>query len=578
MVHRAMKFTPQVLLSAPRRSAGVPNPSATKVLYTTSTYSFSSHEKELELRVLDVGTGESTRLAHNDDISDLNWLDDDKFVCLQAEKDGRTSVFWASMEECGKGVEKGRSHYVAGSIDAGAGDLKVVKLNAEGTEFGFVVSAKASPDGTLHSLEKSKKKTQSTGLLYDSLFVRHWDAWTTKEKSALFYGKLSKGGEDGKWKTSSLTNALQGTGLESPILPFGGTDNFDLYSGGIVFVAKDPDLNPALNTKCNVYLVKVKDWTGKGVKEKNLWQVTIPGFEGACTSPVCSPDGTKATFLSMKKNGYEADKNQIFVLPDLGGEKLEAMRAFSKNDSDSEGQWDRSPGSVCFSADGKSLLVTAEEYGYNKLFMLSASLTDEGSPLALTKTGSVTDVKCLPSGKIFTSGTSLVDNSLYAIIDPQTSSSEASNLTTWTHSNSSFGGNFNLSSNQVSSIWTPASNPKINKEVHSFVIKPLQLLPGKEIPRSRISSTAAPKAPGSTPGPPAGTPPSSLNRATSSSRPTLRAVLATGRHSATAFATTGAAIRTRISSMSSTGSAKKETCPARTTVARSRLAGATVAI
>lgn len=36
MTIQASKFTPEVLLSAPRRSPGVPNPSGTKALYTVS--------------------------------------------------------------------------------------------------------------------------------------------------------------------------------------------------------------------------------------------------------------------------------------------------------------------------------------------------------------------------------------------------------------------------------------------------------------------------------------------------------------------------------------------------------------
>lgn len=94
-----MHFTPKVLLSAPRRSAGVPNSAGTLVLYTVSTYSFESHSKTNELRVLDVKTGDSHELAKNDDISHPNWLDDDKFVCLQAWKDGTTYLFFASVSE-----------------------------------------------------------------------------------------------------------------------------------------------------------------------------------------------------------------------------------------------------------------------------------------------------------------------------------------------------------------------------------------------------------------------------------------------------------------------------------------------
>lgn len=477
-----MKFTPQVLLSAPRRSAGVPNPTGTKVLHTMSTYSFSSHEKESELRVLDVGTGESAQLAHNDDISDLIWLNDDEFVYLQAEKDGRTSLYWASISECGKGIKLGRSHHLVGRIDAGAGDLKVTKLDDDGSSFGFVVSAKASPDGALHTVDDSKKTTQSTGRLYDSLYVRHWDTWKTRESNALWYGRLSKDAHDGRWTMSGITNSLKATGLRCPIEPFGGTDNFDLYSGGIVFVAKDPELNEALNTKCNVYIKKISDWEGKDSAGKSLWQVKIPGFEGAITSPTCSLDGKKAAFLAMRKNGYEADKNQIFVLPDLGQE-LDAVRAISTNDSNDRCEWDRSPGSICFSVDGTSLLVTAEEGGYTKLFSLSGNVAGDMKPLALTRTGSVTDVKPLPSGEIFISGSSLIDNSWYAILNPHLPPSALeSNIVTWSHSNSAAGGKFNLDASQVSSIWSPASNKDINKQVHSFVIKPSDYTPGKTYP------------------------------------------------------------------------------------------------
>ncbi len=71
-----MKFTPEVLLSAPRRSAGVPNALGTKVLHTTSTYSFKTHSKETTLNLIDVISGDSHVLARDEDVSDFNWLDD----------------------------------------------------------------------------------------------------------------------------------------------------------------------------------------------------------------------------------------------------------------------------------------------------------------------------------------------------------------------------------------------------------------------------------------------------------------------------------------------------------------------
>lgn len=463
-----MHFTPKVLLSAPRRSAGIPNPAGTLVLYTVSTYSFESHRKTNELRVLDVQTGESHGLAKDDDISDLNWLDDDSFVCLQAEKDGTTSVYVASVSKVIKQSEPGTSHYVAGKIEGPAGNLKIKRL--DGDSFAVVFSAEAdNQNGTVHNPE-NEKKTNSTARIYNSLFVRQWDSWTTGQKNCLWYAELSKGAS--KYSLSKPTNALHGTGLESPIRPFGGTDNFDLSTHGIIFVAKDPELNLALNTKQNVYLLQIIDW--KGAHDPVIQQVAVPEFEGAASSPVFTPDGNEAAFLMMKTNGYEADKNQIFVLRNVRGSSHKPERAFSTT---SKGDWDRSPGSLVWSSDGKDLLAVADDIGTSKLFRITGDLK-QTTPEVLKHT-SVNDVRPLADGQIFTSESSLVDNSIYSIIDAR----ENTVTTVWSHSHfpstSRLG---NLTPSQVSSIWTPASNPNINKEVHSFVIKPSNFDSSKKYP------------------------------------------------------------------------------------------------
>ena len=221
------------------------------------------------------------------------------------------------------------------------------------------------------------------------MYVRHWDRWETKEKSALWvciapsnilsrggfqpfadtvdghffphrYGKLSKD-KHGKYKMSKITNALKSTGLECPILPFDGTDNFDICKDCIMFVSKDPDLNPALNVKTNLYIVHLSSWDKSSAS--NPQRVVIPGFEGATSCPVISKDGRKAAFLSMKTAGYEADKNHILVLPDLNSTDLTPQQAFA-SDGNYEGSWDRSPSSITFTPNSKSLLAIAEDYGY----------------------------------------------------------------------------------------------------------------------------------------------------------------------------------------------------------------------
>lgn len=376
-----------------------------------------------------------------------------------------------------KQTKLGRSHYVAGKIDGGAGNLKVKKLDAN--NYAMVLSAQATPDGRLYNSEKTKK-THSTAKIYDSLFVRHWDTWEPKEKNSLWYGKLTRKSSDSKFRLSGLTNALHQTNLESPIRPFGGTDNFDLSQKGIIFVAKDPDLNPALNTKENVYLLDVKDWESK--EAPALRRVVVPGFEGAASSPIFNQDGTQAAFLMMKTRGYEADKNHIFWLKNVQGGVLAVERLFT---SSPEGSWDRSPGSITWSHDGSGLLITAEDIGQGKLFYVLGNTAEEYAPRVLTNHGYISDVKPLADGRIFVSGSSLIDNSIYTIVDP-TRKEEAGSMAIWTHSNSADGSKFGLKASQISSIWTPASNPKVNKEVHSFVVRPKNFDASKKYPVAYI--------------------------------------------------------------------------------------------
>ncbi|KXT13799.1 hypothetical protein AC579_2341 [Pseudocercospora musae] len=450
-----------------RRPNGVPNAPGTHVLYTVSSYSFETHSKSTELRVLSVESGESQALGKDDDISDLNWLHDATFACLQAEKDGTTSLRIASVPAAVPEPKLRQSHsYIAGNIPAPASNLKLKQLDEH--NYAVVVSAPVSPDAAFYNPEKAAK-THSTAKLYSSLYVRHWDKWSTKEKNALWYGQISRKSHRAKFTLSHLSNAIP-EGLECPIQPFGGTDHFDLSKNAIIFVSKDPHVNPALNTTENVYIVQVGDWASK--KTSLLQQVIVPGFQGAASSPVFSQDGTKAAFLMMKTRGYEADKNHIWVIPDLSGPNLTPLRAFAETEM---GDWDRSPASIVWSCDGRHLLATAEEYGTGKLFQISGDLARQ-EPRILTHRGYIADVRPLPDGRIFVTGSSLSDNSFYAIVDPliapHPGRPHTDALLAWTHSNSQDGRKFGLNPGQISSIWTPASNPRINEEVHSIVVYP----------------------------------------------------------------------------------------------------------
>jgi hypothetical protein len=259
-------------------------------------------------------------------------------------------------------------------IDGPASGVKLCKLPSG--DFAFAVAAPSTADGKLHNPEAAAKP-KTSGRLYTGIFVRHWDKWIGPNKRSIWYGVLSKG-DNGQFKLSQLHNALANSELECPVPPFGGAEDFDIGLNGIIFVAKDPDLNPALNTKMNVYILPINDFVSAQVAD--IIMLPVHEIHGAASSPVFSPDGKHAAFLKMKTNGYEADKNQVFLVRDISSATVTQIYATP----DGKGRWDRSPSKLLFSEDGQTLYLLAENQGRSSLWTVGIKgLTERDAPLPL---------------------------------------------------------------------------------------------------------------------------------------------------------------------------------------------------
>lgn len=369
--------------------------------------------------------------------------------------------------------------YTAGTVPGPVSDLKVTLI--EPGKIGFAVSGKANPDGSLYNPHDAKKP-HTSGRLYTSLFVRHWDSYVEPQKNAIFYGLLEQAPiaparrQAGKFSVSRLTNLIAVSGLigvESPIPPFGGTGDFDISPSAIVFIAKDPGLNPATHTACSCYYAPMFSWTSMSTAEVKIYKVNA--LQGAMSSPVLSSDGSSIALLAMREDGYESDKNRILYVPNpWSGEMIEVFES-----ADGQGLWDLSPSALWFAYDDKSLLVQVENTGRGVLYQLPLQSIKDATPdhmKRLTNSGFVNDVApaAANSPKLFVSSSSLVDNSIWYIIDP--SRAEEAQLVS---SNGRNGSAFGLSSTQVDEIWFRGAE---GHPVHAWVVKPSHFKPGDKYP------------------------------------------------------------------------------------------------
>ncbi|KAK0731257.1 Alpha/Beta hydrolase protein [Lasiosphaeris hirsuta] len=464
MTLKATKFTPEVLLTAPRRSAALPSPDGTRALFTVSTYSFEQHKKTSQIRVLDIASGQSTLLVEDLNSSEPNWLSDDEFLYLKNGDKGATSIFVGSVSE-----SSASSHYEVSSVNGGISNVKVKKL-PNGTT-ALAVSALATPDGELANPD-AEKKPYSSAKIYTSLFVRHWDSWVTENSSSIWYAALEK--RDGKYFLGGkgLVNALAGTKLSSPVPPFGGTGDFDIGPLGLVFVAKDPELNPAIYTKTDLYFIPLTTFTEAKPPSPKI--VATPGLHGYTSSPVFSHGGRKVAFARMRSKQYESDKPRLLLLPDVDDvSKVEEFYATHNG----EGGWDARPETIVWSADDSTLYVTAEKEARSLVWEFPASPADAKELPAAVKAveGSVGDFRLLSdsSSKLFVTSTSLIDNSCYSVVDP------SHNTAAIVSSNSKQGKTFGLSRSSVGEIRFKGAG---EYEVHALVMRPSNFDHSKKYP------------------------------------------------------------------------------------------------
>ncbi len=363
------------------------------------------------------------------------------------------------------------SAYDVHVVNGGVSNLKVTRL-PDGT-IAFAVSATTAPDGSLVNPE-NETKPHSSAKIYSSLFVRHWDTWNGKNRNSIWYGALKK--SDDKWAlaSSSLVNALAGTGLESPVPPFGGTGDFDISSSGLAFVAKDLVLDEAQYTKTDLYYVPLATFTEDKAPAPQI--VKTGALEGYSNTPTFSHDGKKIAFTRMRSKQYESDKTRLLLIPDLTD--LANVQEFYQT-KDGEGSWDARPDSITWSIDDNELFVTAEEHGRNRLFKLPAEpykATD--LPAALTKTGTVVDVRQLADGspKLFVTSTSIVESSLYSTVDP---TAEQSAAISFVSSNTKHGKSFGLSHSQLDEFYFKGAG---DYQCHALVVKPSNFDASKKYP------------------------------------------------------------------------------------------------
>ncbi len=336
-------FSVMDMLAMDRISDPRVSPDGTRVAFTVRTTDLAGNRGRNDLWMVNTDGSALRRLtSHEANDTQARWSTDGRTLFFVSTRTGSAQVFRIPAD----GGEAEPVTRLPLDVDA----LAVVP-GGRRLLLSMPVFPGKSPEQTGTALDE-KAKSKASGLLYDRLFVRHWDTWADGTRNHLFVYDLAEG------KATDLMPAMD---ADCPGKPFGDSGDYSISPDGVtvVFSARDAGREEAWSTNLDLFAVAL-DASGPPRKI-----TTNPATDD---HPRFSPDGKTLAYLAMSRAGYEADRYRI-VLRDWasGRETAHDLRA------DASPRGDRSPSSLAWSADGRELFMAAEHLGQQPVFGLETA-------------------------------------------------------------------------------------------------------------------------------------------------------------------------------------------------------------
>ena len=289
-------FDAEAMWQLKRLGSEIISPDGSKIIFRSAHYNFEqgveNPKSKAEFHLMTIGKKNETIGLPNAEniVGNIKWLNNEEII------------FFAQ--------EKGKLHIMRQGVDG----TNRRSLTPEGCdEFEeFIVSPQGNYIVALKSVQVQptvqdthKDLTKANAYVHDDLMYRHWDSWNDGKAKQLFLYEVDNGTIGG-----SGINLLEGTPYHGVIPPYGGLEGvtFAPDESKVLYVSKKlVGKEFAVSTNSDVYEYEIK--TGHTV---NL----TPVNKGYDTHPAYSPDGRQLAWLSMAKDGFEADKNDILLLVD----------------------------------------------------------------------------------------------------------------------------------------------------------------------------------------------------------------------------------------------------------------------
>ncbi len=235
---------------------------------------------------------------------------------LGISKDGKYVVYSVSTPDVDQNKSKRKSFIIpvtgGEAIEISKPDSLLADKNIS-PDGKYIISNKEVKVKNIMGSDFYPELSKSNAYIFDNLNNRHWDTWEEGKFDHVFVAKMENG------KAIEEKDIMPNEPYDSPQKPFGGDEDYVWNPDGkhILYVAKKKfGKEYAVSTNTDLYSYNIE--TGK---TENL----TPGRKGYDINPAYSKNGTLA-WLSMRRDGYESDKQDLVAFTGLGVVNLTGHR------------------------------------------------------------------------------------------------------------------------------------------------------------------------------------------------------------------------------------------------------------
>ena len=300
-------MTPEVLHSFGRIGDVQVSPNSKEILYHVTFVDIEENKTNTEIFKMNVDGSEKRQLTFtNHSESSAQWIDGGNKIAFLSQHEGATQL-WV-MNADGSGME---------CISDVEGGIEGFTFSPDESKVMYIKKIKSVET----TAERYPDLPKASGKIVDDLMYKHWDHWVEEVPHTL-YATINNG------KLTNHVDLLEGEPYEAPLLPFGGTGDVAWSEDGksIVYTSKKITGKAyAESTNSDLYLYSLDSKTTQNLTE---------GMMGYDVSPKFSHNGAHLAWLSMKRDGYEADKNRLFVMDMATKEKTYLTEDFDNNVDD----------------------------------------------------------------------------------------------------------------------------------------------------------------------------------------------------------------------------------------------------